>query len=152
MTLDSYRGMIARAQRSPITDSCATGAIAPGASASFPPLTATAPGEWFPVLTHVIIDVANAGDNILIAPGGALLIHAIELWNVSAQTLTLCNGPSATAGSRLTRLSNAGDKFGYLLGLSKMPWYEVDAGKPLILNCSAGTQVDGWVKYRVKAT
>jgi hypothetical protein len=133
-----HRSNSARALRQPLTAGCEAPAGPP-------------PPEWLPDLLHRPIDCLTVGDNIIIpAPGGRILIHAIQLWNVAAQTLILSNGPTA-AGSRLMRLTNFTATGGYILGLSKMTWFEVDAGRDFILNLSSATQVDGFIRYRVKA-
>lgn len=108
--------------------------------------------EWFPDLIHAVIDAGSAGDNTLLAsPGGRIFVHAIELWNVTAQTITLSNGPTASAANRFVRLTSFGDRAGYLLGTSKMPWFITDNSQPLVLNLSVGSQVDGFIKYRIVA-
>jgi hypothetical protein len=102
-------------------------------------------------LISIPINCSTAGDNIIVAPPGpAILIRAIQLWNVTAQTLGLYNGPSAETGSLLTRFTNFPGLSGYLLSIEQLRWWRIPAGNALILNLENSTQVDGFVSYSLR--
>jgi len=97
---------------------------------------------------HNVVNASGPGAQMLIAPPGQSLdIMEIFLWNASGtQTLTLKDG-SLT----LVRLTDMAAGTGFVLGFTAngRPHFKVTAGNSLILNLSVGTQVDGFVKYRL---
>lgn len=94
------------------------------------------------------INCSAAGDNVIISPPGPpIKIYALQLWNVTPQTIRVCNGPSAALGSLLFQFTNF-PTGGYLLGIEAVRYWKIPAGNPLILNCQNATQVDGFVIYR----
>ncbi len=102
-------------------------------------------------VNHIIISAAAAGDNTLISPPGQSL-EILELFllnNVGAQTLILKDGALVP----LVQMSAAAIGAGYFFGFSGtgQPHFKVSAGNPLVLNLSVGSQVDGFVKYRIAA-
>jgi hypothetical protein len=100
-------------------------------------------------IIHNVISANTAGDNTLIAsPGSRLLILEIFLWNgLGAQTMLLKDG-SILPLLQLTGLPVGG---GLFLGFSGTgtPHFRVTAGNALLLYLSVGSQVDGFVKYRI---
>ncbi len=101
------------------------------------------------------INAAAVGDNIIIPAGQAGVKEVLEvvLWNVTAQTLIFQQGATGTNPITLLRLTTFPTTTGFTLGFNGnfyMPHWEVDNGQPLILNTSGGTQVDGFVRYRVQ--
>lgn len=106
-------------------------------------------------LRTVPIVALTLGDNILIPAGiaGAKEIFELVLWNVTAQTIALQQG--LTAGGNAVpwfRLTDFPDKNGYTLGFNgsfEQPHFEVDNLQPLVMNLQNGTEVDGFLRYRV---
>ena len=97
---------------------------------------------------HTMIDASAAGDNQIIAAGQALDILEIFIRNASAaQTIILQDGTIP-----LFKLTDAAPGVGILLGYAGngKEHFKVSAGNPLVLNLSAGAQVDGFVNYRIK--
>lgn len=106
-------------------------------------------------LKFIQINAATVGDNIIIPAGqaGAKQIFEVVVWNVTQQTLTFTQGTTGTSPITLLRLTDFPDTTGFTLGFNgswDMPHWEIDNGQPLILNLQNGTQVDGFVRYRVQ--
>ena len=106
-------------------------------------------------LKFIQVNATLAGDNIVIPPlAGIKQIFEIVLWNVAAQTLRLTQGAANSAnGLTLLQLTNFPALAGLTLGFNgsfDQPHWELDNGQPLVLNLGGGTQVDGFVRYRVK--
>ncbi len=75
----------------------------------------------------------------------------MALWNVTSQTLIWQQGTGATA-IQLLQLTTYPPLTGMFLGFNgsfEQPHWEVDPNQALILNLSGGTQVDGFIRYRV---
>lgn len=107
-------------------------------------------------LKTIQINATVAGDNILI-PGiaGIKQIFEMVLWNVSAQNLILQQGPSGAASTiTLFQIPGMPATFGLFLGFNgsfEQPHFEIDNNQPFVLNLSAGTQVTGFIRYRIIA-
>lgn len=106
-------------------------------------------------LKHIQINAAVAGDNIIIpALAGIKEILELFMWNVGAQNITWQQGLTASGNAIiLSQLPSFPAVSGFVLGMSAqwdMPHWEVDNNQPLVLNLSAGTQVTGFIRYRVQ--
>jgi len=105
-------------------------------------------------LLSVPILAGAAGDNQLIPTlTGKKLIYELVLWNVSAQTLALYQGPSAS-GILLLMLTNFPALTGFTLGFNgsfAQPHWEIDSGQPFVLNLGVGTEVDGFIRYKISS-
>jgi hypothetical protein len=106
-------------------------------------------------LVRISINVAATGDSIIIPAGqaGVKQIYELVLWNVTAQTLIWQQGQTGNQPITQLQLTNFPDLTGFTLGFCgswDFPHWEIDNGQPLILNCSGGTQVDGFIRYRVQ--
>lgn len=106
-------------------------------------------------LKFIQINVSGVGDHIIIPAGqaGAKQIFEVVLWNVGAQTLRFTQGTTGTNPITLLQLTTFPALTGFTLGFNgswDMPHWEIDNGQPLILNTDGGTQVDGFVRYRVQ--
>lgn len=106
-------------------------------------------------LVRISINATNAGDNIIIPAGqaGVKQIYELVLWNVTAQTLIFQQGQTGNQPITQLQLTNFPALTGFTLGFCgswDFPHWEIDNGQPLILNLGGGTQVDGFVRYRVQ--
>ena len=105
-------------------------------------------------LKLIQINAALAGDNIIIPPlAGVKQIFELVLWNVSAQTLTWQQGATGANPITQLRLTTFPALTGFTMGFNgsfDMPHWEIDNGQALVLNLSGGTQVDGFIRYRVQ--
>lgn len=145
--LQGHRENLARANRT---------AMVPGNCASLQTATGSTLGEAARKqrkhLLQLPINVFQAGDNQLIPTlQGKKLIYEIVLWNSTAQTLRLFQGPSAT-GILLLQLTAFPATTGFILGFNgswRMPHFEVDSGQPFVLNLASAAQVDGMIRYRI---
>lgn len=101
-------------------------------------------------IVHVPIFANAAGDNVIIpAPNQKMLIMEIMLWNgVGAQALQLKDG----ATQLLVQLTNVPVGGGLFLGFAGngQPHFKVSQGNSLVLNLSVGSEVDGFVKYKLQ--
>lgn len=131
-------------------------AVSPGCNLQpeqpLPPPVTTPKQERASLLTIPIL--ANlAGDNVLISTlTGRKLIYEFVIWNVTAQTVALYQGPSV-GGILQTKFTNFPSLTGFTLGFNgnfSQPHFEIDAGQPLILNLQNGTEVDGFIRYRIQ--
>jgi hypothetical protein len=100
-------------------------------------------------LVHVPIFANAAGDNTIIpSPNRPILIMELFLWNaVGAQTWQIKDG----AVQLLVQQANVPVSGGLMLGLTGngAPHFKVSQGNSFVLNLSAGTEVDGYVKYKL---
>lgn len=100
-------------------------------------------------IVHVPIFANAGGDNTIVPPTGRqMLIVEMMLWNaVGAQTWIIKDGP---ANPLLTQ-TNVPISGGLFLGFAgnNQPHFIVSQGNGLVLNLSAGTEVDGFVKYKL---
>lgn len=105
-------------------------------------------------LKHIQINAAAAGDNIVIPPlAGAKEIMELFMWNVGAQDIIWQQGETGDNNIVLTQLPAFPATSGFVLGMSAqwdMPHWQIDNNQPLVLNLSAGTQVTGFIRYRVQ--
>ena len=108
---------------------------------------ATAPGDD---IIHVLIFANAAGNNIVVpSPNRAFDVLEIKIWNgVGAQTVQIKDGTLVV----LDQMTNMPAPFAYFGGFSGngQPHYRISNGNPLILNLSLGSQIDGFVKYRLR--
>ena len=111
------------------------------------------PGALRNQLKLIQINAATAGDNIIIPPlAGVKQIFELVLWNVAAQTLIWQQGTTGTNPITQLRLTTFPATTGFTLGFNgsfEQAHWEIDTGQPLVLNLSVGTQVDGFIRYRV---
>lgn len=125
------------------------GPLVPGPT--LPTITPATPTVQRSSLLSIPIIANGVGDNQLISTLiGEKLIYELFLWNVAQQTIELYQGASAN-GILLLRLTNFPALTGFTLGFNgnfAMPHFSIDSGQPLVLNLSAGTEVDGFVNYR----
>ena len=98
-------------------------------------------------LVHVPINVAFAGNNVLIPsfPGQRIEIWQLFLYNVAAQNLELFADNDSQSGP----LNAFPATSGFSLPYTGAPHFKLQAGKAFILRTSAGTQVSGFVNYRL---
>jgi hypothetical protein len=101
-----------------------------------------------PVMVALPIDITTLGDNIVIFGAGSsrITIYELDLWNVSSQTIKLLDGANALRGP----YTNLPDTTGVYLGHTGRPHFQLSPGQPFIINLSAGTQVTGYVRYRLE--
>jgi hypothetical protein len=150
--LDTQRALLARASRSPLAPGCPAPSFTPAGMPAPPPgqPQGSAGNEWLPSLLHAPVDISAAGDNTIVSAGSArIFVHAVKLWNVASQTITLSSGASGPLNKRLDRLTNFPALTGYMLGISKLAWYTLDQGDDLIINLSLAAQIDGFILYRL---
>ncbi len=144
--LQARRVSLANASRSAITPANCQPAIASSPAA--------VERQQRSQLLSVPVLALAAGDNQLIPTlTGKKLIYEVVLWNVGAQTLAFWQGPSAS-GILLTKFTNFPALTGFTLGFNgnfAMPHWEIDSGQPLVLNLSAGTEVDGFIRYKISS-
>lgn len=104
-------------------------------------------------LKHIQINATAAGDNIVIpALAGDKEIMELFMWNVGAQDIVWQQGETGNNNIVLAQLPSFPATSGFVLGMSAqwdMPHWEIDNNQPLIINLSAGTQVTGFIRYRV---
>lgn len=105
-------------------------------------------------LKRVQINAATAGDNIVIpALAGVKQIFELVMWNVTGQTIIWQQGTTGQGAITQVRITDMPSLFGFNLGFNgswDQPHWEIDTGQPLVLNLSVGTQVDGFICYRVQ--
>lgn len=104
-------------------------------------------------LKTVQINTAAAGDSIVIpALAGIKQVYEFFLWNVAAQTIIVQQGGTGTSQRiQLMRLTGFPALTGFTLGFNgnfEQPHWEIDNGQSLVI-VGAGTQIDGFVRYRV---
>jgi hypothetical protein len=125
------------------------GPIAPGCvlPANAPPPTAPETKS----LLHVPFVAQAIGDYELIPSLiGRKFVYEIVLWNVAAQTIGLYQGPSAN-GQVLLHLTTFPALTSLILpfsGSNTQPHFDIDSGISLVLNLTAATRVEGYLKYR----
>lgn len=111
-------------------------------------------GQFRRQLKFIQINAALAGDNIIIpALAGMKLIYEMVMWNVTGQTIIWQQGLTGASAITQMRITDMPSLFGFTLGFngsSEEPHWEIDNGQPLVLNLSGGTQVDGFIRYRVQ--
>lgn len=100
-------------------------------------------------IIHVPIFANAVGDNVVIPSiGRKFLLMELFIWNaVGAQTIIYKDG---TSNPLLTQ-TNVPIAGGLFLGFAgnDQPHFTVNAGNGFILNLSAGTEVDGYAKYKL---
>ncbi len=105
-------------------------------------------------LKLIQINAALAGDNIVIpALAGVKQIFELVMWNVAGQTIQWQQGITGAGAITQMRITDMPALFGFNLGFNgswEQPHWEIDTGQPLVLNLSVGTQVDGFIRYRVQ--
>jgi hypothetical protein len=106
-------------------------------------------------LKHIQINATAAGDNIIIPPlAGEKEIFELFMWNVTAQNIIWQQGETVSGNSIvLTQLPAFPATSGFVLGMTSrwdMPHWQIDNNQPLVLNLSGGTQVTGYIRYRVR--
>ena len=108
-------------------------------------------------LKTIQVNATAAGDNIIIpALAGIKDIYELVMWNVTAQDLIWQQGTtnSANPDNPFAALpSSLPNTSGFTLGFNgnfEMAHWEIDNGQVLVLNLSAGTQVTGFIRYRVR--
>ena len=107
-------------------------------------------------LKFIQINAQLTGDNIIIPAGQAGVKEILEvvMWNVAGpQDIVFQQGQTGNNPITLLRLTAFPATTGFTLGFNgnfDMPHWEIDNGQPLILNTSNGTEVDGFVRYRVQ--
>lgn len=105
-------------------------------------------------LKLIQINALSAGDNIIIpASAGVKQIFEMVMWNVAAQTIIWQQGLTS-GGTPIvqTKFTGFPALTGFVLGFNgsfEMPHWEIDNLQPLVLNLSVGTEVDGFIRYRV---
>ena len=105
-------------------------------------------------LKLIQINALLAGDNIIIpASAGVKQIFEMVMWNVAAQTIIWQQGLTS-GGTPIvqTKFTGFPALTGFVLGFNgsfEMPHWEIDNLQPLVLNLSVGTEVDGFIRYRV---
>jgi hypothetical protein len=99
-----------------------------------------------PDYRHATINVATAGDNIIVAatPGKRIRVYELFLWNVQQNTLIIRDGDRPLTGP----ITNFPAQSGLFLNYSGAPHFETSPGQPLVLNLSTANQVSGYVRYR----
>jgi len=98
-------------------------------------------------LTHQPFSVTAAGNNTVIAGNGGTQLEIFELmlWNVTAQTIRLLDGDSDMTGP----LTSFPSTSGYQLTDTGRPHFRLRAGKAFVINLSGGTELSGFVRYRM---
>lgn len=105
-------------------------------------------------LKLIQINALAAGDNVIIpALAGVKEIFEVFMWNVAAQDIIWQQGMTGAANTfTINQLPAFPATSGFVLGMSTrwdMPHWEIDNNQPLVLNLSVGTQVTGFIRYRV---
>jgi hypothetical protein len=105
-------------------------------------------------LRTIQIVAPAAGDNLII-PGisGVKQVYELALWNIAAQDLIWQQGTTGNHPLQLLSLKSFPALTPYTLPFSgnwDFAHWEIDTGQPLILNCSASTGVQGFIRYRVQ--
>ncbi|MCC7497330.1 MAG: hypothetical protein IT160_07120 [Bryobacterales bacterium] len=99
--------------------------------------------------SHLVIQAAAAGDNVIIPGSGSLriAIYQLDFYNSDAQTIQFLDG---IGGSKLRGdLTNFAGGAGYFLPFSDEPHFVLSPGKAFVLNLSAGAAVGGFLKFRM---
>lgn len=105
-------------------------------------------------LKLIQINAQINGDNVIIpALAGVKEIFELFMWNVAAQDIVWQQGMTGEANTfTITQLPSFPPTSGFVLGMSSrwdMPHWEIDNNQPLVLNLDGGTQVTGFIRYRV---
>ena len=106
------------------------------------------------LLKTIQINATAAGDNVVIpALAGVKQIYEVVLWNVAGQDITFQQA-SSTSNNSITLLALPGfpATTGFTLGFNgnwDMSHWDIDNNQPLILKLGGGTQVTGFIRYRV---
>lgn len=130
-----------RALRDPGTGSLVTNTGAGG--------TLLPTGNLVDTLISVPFDISTAGDNVVVAgnSAGRISIYQLDLWNVAAvQDISLKNGATLLRGA----LANFPPQQAYDLPFQSSYHFQLSPGQPFIINLSVGTQVTGFVRYRLE--
>lgn len=104
-------------------------------------------------LKTIQINATLAGDNIIIpALAGEKAILEVVMWNTAAQDLRWQQGASGDTPITLLDLPGFPATTGLTLGFNgnfdESHW-DVDNNQPLVLKTSAGSQVTGFIRYRI---
>jgi hypothetical protein len=99
-------------------------------------------------LIPVPFDVTAAGDNVIIGgnSAGRIAIYQLDMWNVAQQTITFFDGPQQLRGP----FTDYPPVSGYGLPNVGKPHFKCQPGRPFILRLSGGTQVTGFINYRME--
>lgn len=104
-------------------------------------------------LKTIQINAQTAGDNIIIpALAGLKSIYEVVMWNVAAQDVLWQQGNTTGTPITLIDLPSFPATTGFTLGFNgsfEMPHWEVDNNQPLVLVLSVGTQVTGFIRYKI---
>jgi hypothetical protein len=103
-------------------------------------------------ILHATINAGTVGNNTLI-PAANKRIEILEMLVLNpsgVQTLIFFDSQNSTANI-LLRLLNYAEGAGLMLGFAGTgdPHFTIDAGNAFVLSLSVGTQVDGYIKYRL---
>lgn len=140
--LSQKHGLLARAKRFALGTACD-----PQTSLPTPPTSAQLRNE----LKFIQINVSGNGI-IIPATAGVKSVLEIFIWNVAAQNIVLSQGGGAN-GITLLDLPQFPALTGLSLGFNgnfDMSHFDIDNGQSLAIAVSGGTQVTGFVRYRVK--
>lgn len=102
-----------------------------------------------PVMNHVPFQILGApGDYVVVAgtPAARITIYELDIWNVALQTITLMDGPDRLRGP-LTGFPASSGRGWEDTG---KPHFQCSPGRDFIINLSAGTEVSGYVKYKME--
>ena len=102
-----------------------------------------------PVMNHVPFQIVGApGDYIVVAgsPAARITIYELDLWNVEQQTITLLDGPDCLRGPLTNFPALAGTKWDN----TGKPHFQLSPGRDFKINLSAGSEVSGYVKYKME--
>jgi len=104
-------------------------------------------------LKFIQINAQVTGDNVLIPQfSGRKQIYEVVIWNAASQTLLFQQGVTGNNPIPLFNIPGMPGNVGFTLGFNgnfDMPHWEVDNNQPLVLNLSAGSQVTGFIRYRI---
>jgi hypothetical protein len=104
-------------------------------------------------LKTIQINATAAGDNIVIpALAGLKRIYELVMWNVATQEVLWQQGLTGNTPITLLDLVGFPSTTGFTLGFNgnfDQSHWDIDNNQPLVVNLSAGTQVTGFIRYRI---
>jgi len=97
-------------------------------------------------IINVASDIAVGHEIVAAVDGKRICVLGICLLAEEAVDVTFYSGPADT-GVPLTGPIPIGDRGGFVLPASLIPWFETETGESLTLHLSANWRCGGWILY-----